>query len=147
MKIIPTKLTQNVRMKQVGDADTHNGPVAHGRTRRPPNSTQMTQSRSHARGMPERNKAQCRARARGQQDARVARGHEGKTDINPKVAHGREWHIHKRGNNGAGARARCILALHRQQKGGYKGGLKPNITINILFYLIFIESSGAGGGT
>ena len=59
--------------------------------------------------MPEHNKAQCRARARGQQDARVARGHEGKTDINPKVAHGREGHIHRRGNNGAGARARCIL--------------------------------------
>jgi len=28
MKIIPTKLTQNVRMKQVGDAVTQNDPVA-----------------------------------------------------------------------------------------------------------------------
>jgi hypothetical protein len=37
--------------------------------------------------------------------------------------------------------------LHRQQKGGYKGGQKPNIKINMLFFLIFIESSGAGGGT
>ena len=33
MKIIPTKLTQNVRMKQVGDADTQNDPVAHARAR------------------------------------------------------------------------------------------------------------------
>ena len=65
----------------------------------------MIKSRTHTRGMPERNKAQCRARARGQQDARVARGHEGKTDINPKVAHGREGHIHRRGNNGTCARA------------------------------------------
>jgi len=35
MKIIPTKLTQNVRMKQVGDAVTQNDPVARGRTRSP----------------------------------------------------------------------------------------------------------------
>ena len=41
-------------------------PVAHGRTRRPPTSTQMIKSRTHARGMPERNNAQCRARARGE---------------------------------------------------------------------------------
>ena len=47
----------------------------------------------------------------------------------------------------ARVRARGILALHRQQKGGYKGGLKPDIKVSILFSLIFIESSGAGGGT
>ena len=33
MKIIPTKHTKNVRMKQVGDAVTQNDPVAHARVR------------------------------------------------------------------------------------------------------------------
>ena len=65
MKIIPTKLTQNVRMKQVGDAVTQNDPVAHGR----------------AQDRTEHNKARCRARARG------------KTRIKPKVARGRECTI------------------------------------------------------
>ena len=62
MKIISTKLTQHVRMKQVGDAVAQNDPVA----------------RERAEGRPKHNKAQCRARARS------------KTRIKQKVAHARE---------------------------------------------------------
>jgi len=47
------------------------------------------------------------------------------------------------GETMARARARCILAVHRQQKGGYKGGLKPPIIINTLFCSSFIQMNGA----
>jgi hypothetical protein len=46
----------------------------------------------------------------------------------------------------ARARARCILAAHRKQKGRYRGELKPTKKL-ISCFLVFIESSGAGGGT
>ena len=62
--------------------------------------------------------------------------------INLKVAHGREGNIHRR-EAMARARARCILAMHRQQKGGYKGGLKPPIITYILFCSSFIQINGA----